>query len=74
MYHLLSAKEAYNETVFHRCNEEALKRAQFRLRKQAAQPGFQVILVKEFGDGDSNRPLPVRVPVLGDGDPVVHGI
>src|SRR5271166_3063896 len=43
LYHLLSTKEAYNETVFHRCDEEALRRAQFRLRRQAAQLGFQVI-------------------------------
>jgi transposase len=35
VYHLLSTKEAYNETVFHRCDEEALRRAQFRLRRQA---------------------------------------
>jgi hypothetical protein len=27
VYHLLSTKEAYNETVFHRCDEEALRRA-----------------------------------------------
>jgi transposase len=40
---LLSTKEAYNETVFHRCDEEVLRRAQFRLRRQAAQLGFQVI-------------------------------
>src|SRR5713101_8532559 len=43
VYHLLSTKEAYNETVFHRCDEEAIKRAQYRLRKQAAQLGFRVI-------------------------------
>jgi transposase len=43
VYHLLSTKEAYNETVFHRCDEEALRRAQFRLRRQTAQLGFQVI-------------------------------
>jgi hypothetical protein len=43
VYHLLSTKEAYNETVFHRCDEEALRRAQFRLHRQAAQLGFQVV-------------------------------
>ena len=43
VYHLLSTKEAYDETVFHRCDEEALRRAQSRLRRQAAQLGFQVI-------------------------------
>lgn len=46
VYHLLSTKEAYNETVFHRCDEEALRRAQFRLRRQAAQLGFQLIPVQ----------------------------
>jgi hypothetical protein len=45
VYHLLSTREAYNESVFHRCDEEAIKRAQYRLRKQAAQLGFQVIPV-----------------------------
>lgn len=43
VYHLLGTKESYNESVFHRCDEEALRRAQFRLRRQAAQLGFQVI-------------------------------
>lgn len=43
VYHLLSTTEACNESVFHRCDEEALKRAQFRLRRQAAQLGFKVI-------------------------------
>jgi hypothetical protein len=42
VYHLLSTREAYNESVFHRCDEEAIKRAQYRLRKQAAQLGVQV--------------------------------
>ena len=45
VYHLLSTREAYNESVFHRCEEEALKRAQYRLRRQAAQLGFQLIPV-----------------------------
>jgi len=43
VYHLLSTKEAYDETVFHRCDEEALRCAQFRLLRQAAQLGFQII-------------------------------
>ena len=33
-------------SVFHRCDEEAIKRAQYRLRKQAAQLGFQLIPVQ----------------------------
>ena len=43
IYHLLSTKEEYNEGVFHKCEEEALRRAELRLRKQAAQLGFQVM-------------------------------
>ncbi len=46
VYHLLGTREAYNESVFHRCAEEAIKRAQYRLRKQAAQLGFQLIPVQ----------------------------
>jgi len=43
VYHLLSTKEAYTESVFHKSEEETLRRAQYRLRRQAAQLGFQVI-------------------------------
>lgn len=43
IYHLLSTKEPYNESVFNKCEEETLKRAEARLRKQAAQLGFQVL-------------------------------
>lgn len=43
VFHLLSTKEAYNESVFVRCEEEAKKRAELRLKRQAAQLGFQVI-------------------------------
>jgi hypothetical protein len=45
IYHLLSTREAYNEGVFHKCEEETLRRAELRLRKQAAQLGFQVMPV-----------------------------
>jgi transposase len=45
IYHLLSTKEPYNEGVFHKCEEETLRRAELRLRKQAAQLGFQVMPV-----------------------------
>ena len=44
-FDLLSTREAYNESVFHRCDEE-VKRTQFRLRRQAAQLGFQVTPVQ----------------------------
>jgi hypothetical protein len=46
VYHLLSTKESYDETVFKRCDEETLRRAEFRLHKQAAQLGFQVVPVE----------------------------
>ena len=40
--HLLSTRESYDESVFHRCEEEALKRAEMRLRRRAAHPGFRI--------------------------------
>jgi transposase len=43
IYHLLSTKEPYNEGVFHKCEEETLRRAEMRLRRQAAQLGFQIL-------------------------------
>jgi transposase len=45
VYDLLSTRKAYNESVFHRCDEE-VKRTQFRLRRQAAQLGFQITPVQ----------------------------
>lgn len=45
IFHLLNTKEPYNESVFHRSDEETLKRAELRLRKQAAQLGFQILPV-----------------------------
>ena len=43
LYHILRTKEPYNEGVFLRHDLEAIKRAEDRLRKQAAKLGFQVI-------------------------------
>jgi len=43
IFHLLTTKEAYNESVFHKTEEESIRCAQYRLRRQAAQLGFQVI-------------------------------
>jgi transposase len=43
VFHLLTTKEAYNESVFMRCEEEAQKRAELRLKRHAAQLGFKVI-------------------------------
>ena len=38
VYHLLSTKEPYSESVLAHCDHLANKRAEIRLRKQAAQP------------------------------------
>ncbi len=43
LYHVLLTKEPYAETVFHRCDEHARRRAEMRLRKHAALLGFQVV-------------------------------
>jgi transposase len=43
IYHLLCTREPYNEGVFHKCEQETLKRAELRLRKHAAQLGFQIV-------------------------------
>ena len=43
VYHLLGTKEAYNESVFHKSEADTIRRAEYRLRRQAAQLGFQVI-------------------------------
>jgi transposase len=44
VYHLVTTKEPYTEEVFHTCEEEMLRRAEIRLRKQAAQLGFTIAL------------------------------
>jgi transposase len=43
VYPLLGTKEAYNESVFHKSEADTIRRAESRLRKQAAQLGFQII-------------------------------
>jgi transposase len=43
VFHLLSTKEAYNESVFHKPEADTVRHADYRLRRQAAQLGFQVI-------------------------------
>jgi hypothetical protein len=50
LYHVLLTKEAYPETIFHRCDEQARQRAETRLRKQAAQPGFQLLPIPATGE------------------------
>jgi len=47
VYHLLSTREAYDESVFHKCEEEALKRAEMRPRRHAAHLGFRIIPAEE---------------------------
>jgi len=46
VFHRLTTKEAYSETVFYKTEEETIRRAQYRLRRQAAQLGFQIIPVE----------------------------
>jgi transposase len=45
LYHVLLTKEPYAETVFHKGDEHARRRAEMRLRKHAALLGFQIIPV-----------------------------
>ena len=49
LYHVLLTKQPYAETVFHRCDEQAQQRAEMRLRKQAAQLGFQLLPIPAAG-------------------------
>jgi hypothetical protein len=48
--------------VFHKCEEEALKRAEMRLRRQAAHLGFRIIPAEEvdcsLGVGQRSGMLP----------------
>ena len=50
LYHVLSTKEPFTETVFHRCDEQAQQRAEIRLRKQAARLGFQLLPIAAPGE------------------------
>jgi transposase len=43
LFHILTTKEAYNESVFQTSEEQTLRRAEIRLRRQAAQLGFHVV-------------------------------
>jgi hypothetical protein len=42
IYHLLETRQAYDESVFQRSEEETLRRMEARLRKHAAQLGFRL--------------------------------
>jgi len=46
VYRMLRTKEAYNESVFLKCDEDAACRAEARLRRHAAKLGFQIIPAK----------------------------
>ena len=43
VFHLLKTHESYDETVFQKHDDQAQERAEGRLRRQAAQLGFQVL-------------------------------
>jgi hypothetical protein len=47
VYHLLSTKEPYSEGVLARCDQQAHIRTEMRLRRQAANLGFQLARVPE---------------------------
>ena len=47
VYHMLSTKEPYSEDVLVRCDRLASKRAEVRLRKQAANLGYQLTPMPE---------------------------
>jgi hypothetical protein len=40
---MLSTKEAYSESVFNKSEVDTVRRAERRLRWQAAQLGFQIV-------------------------------
>ena len=45
VYHVLSTREAYNESIFIQFDQVAAERAEARLRNQAAKLGFQITLI-----------------------------
>jgi transposase len=47
IYHMLSTKQAYSAEVFAKCDQQTAVRARTRLRKQAAELGFQLIPAAE---------------------------
>jgi len=48
VYHMLSTKEPYSENVLVQCDRQASTRAEMRLRRQAANLGFQLTLAPEL--------------------------
>jgi hypothetical protein len=52
VFHLLRTREPYDETVFQKYDADTQRRAERRLRRQAAQLGFQIIpAAAERADG-----------------------
>ena len=47
VYHLLATKQAYSEEVLIQCDRLANQRAEIRLRRQAANLGYQLMPVPE---------------------------
>ena len=43
IFHILTTKQSYNESIFQKSEEQPLRRAKIRLRRQAAQLGFNVV-------------------------------
>ena len=43
IFHVLTTKEPYNESVFKKSDEQILQRAEMRLRRQAAQLGYHIV-------------------------------
>src|SRR5262245_33943871 len=43
VFHLLSTKQPYDESVFQTCEQDALQRAELRLRRHAERLGFQLV-------------------------------
>jgi transposase len=48
VYHMLSTKDPYSESVLVQCDRQASTRAEIRLRRQAANLGFQLTPVSEL--------------------------
>jgi hypothetical protein len=47
LYHMLSTRQPYSDEVFARRDQQASIRAEMRLRKQAAELGFQLAPITE---------------------------
>ena len=59
VFHILSTRESYHESVFRKCEEEGRRRAEMRLRRQAAHLGFRIIRIAKA------RALARSVLILG---------